>query len=98
MLMPKAAIHKNDRIVLENMSYKGSLRDEVKPKWDGKEATMGLPATDPEFEGILQRGTEFRIVAIEYSSTAMSNTGYRVVLEIVKQAPQPYKPGNPVTY
>ena len=59
---------------------------------------MRLPATDPEFEGILQRGTEFRIVAIEYSSTAMSNTGYRVVMEIVKQAPQTYLPGNPVTY
>ena len=72
-------------------------RDTSPTTWDGKEATYKL-GSEKEFEGILQRGTEFRIVAIEYSSTAMSDTGYRVVLEIVKQAPQPYQPGNPVIY
>lgn len=71
------------------------VRDTSPTKWDGKEATMRLPATDPEFEGILQRGTEFKIVGFEYDQI---NNRWSPILEIIKQSVKPYIPGNPVIY
>ncbi len=72
-------------------------RDTSPTTWDGIQKTIFL-GQQKEFEGILQRGTEFRIIGFEYDKDVKSNTKWRVVMEIVKQAPQPYQPGNPVTY
>lgn len=73
------------------------VRDTSPTRWDGKSDTPAL-GRDAEFEGILQRGTEFRIIGIEYSKNVESDTKFRVVMEIVKQSPRPYEPGNPVLY
>lgn len=72
-------------------------RDTSPTAWNGIQETVAL-GIHKEFEGLLLRGTEFRIIGFEYDKDVKSNTKWRVVMEIVKQAPQPYQPGNPVTY
>lgn len=73
------------------------VRDTSPTKWDGKEDTISLGKAK-EFEGILQRGTEFRINKITFDLSKRTDSGWSIELEIVKQAPQPYRPGNPVIY
>ncbi len=80
----------------EPFSHFGA-RDTSPTEWDGKDNTITL-GTLKEFEGILQRGTGFKIIGFEYGKDVRSNTKWRVLMEIVRQAPKPYQPGNPVTY